>query len=566
VALLAVPLVVCSTAFAGTTASWVTTLRLSKDATLDVTEEIQQDFGKTNRHGIFRIIPVDYPTTSGAKMHTQLLVKDVKDEFGNLLPYTARTTGDDVKIQIGDPDKTVTGKHVYVIHYIVRRAVNFFDHQPEVYWNAVGTEWPFPIGKAQVLLYLPAGVDFQKVDLRAFKGPPGATNKAEAYKAADGVAARAENLAPGEGLTLVTRLPQEAIVEPTFWQELLWFVTDWLPAFLIPAFVGGCMWLLWWSGGRDQDGGKPIAVEWNPPTQLSPAEVGTLVDEHCDMQDVISILIDLAARGYIKIKEIKTTQLLFFSNKDYEFTKLAAPSAQPLSEYERKFLIGVFGTSPDGACVRLSDLKEHFYVQLPAIKKAIYASLMNKHMFQQSPDEVRTTWIILATITFFASIPTMELGHIPAGIGLLISGIIIGALAGAMPAKTAAGSKAARESLGFARFVKLAEKDRIRVLAKDDPTMFGRLLPYALVLGAADQWAEAFKEIMTRPPDWYEPYGCYDSNYSFSSTSFVHDLGGGLHTMQQTFSATPAASGGSGFSDGGGFSGGGFGGGGGGEW
>ena len=91
-----------------------------------------------------------------------------------------------------------------------------------------------------------------------------------------------------------------------------------------------------------------------------------------------------------------------------------------------------------------------------------------------------------------------------------------------------------------------------------------------MVLGAADQWAEAFHSLLTEPPSWYIPYGYGSSGYTFSSRNFVHDLGNGMNTMSQTFASTPApppssaGSGGSGFS--GGFSGGGFGGGGGGSW
>jgi uncharacterized membrane protein len=120
--------------------------------------------------------------------------------------------------------------------------------------------------------------------------------------------------------------------------------------------------------------------------------------------------------------------------------------------------------------------------------------------------------------------------------------------------------------MGFARFVQLAEKERIRVLAKDDPTIFGRLLPYAMVLGVADEWADRFADLLTEPPDWYVPYG-YGPGYAFSPHHFVRDLGSGMNTMGSTFSSQPQSSGGSGgsgFSGGG--SGGGFGGGGGGSW
>jgi uncharacterized membrane protein len=102
------------------------------------------------------------------------------------------------------------------------------------------------------------------------------------------------------------------------------------------------------------------------------------------------------------------------------------------------------------------------------------------------------------------------------------------------------------------------------MLAKDDPTIFGRLLPYAMVLGVADQWATAFRDLMTEPPDWF--IGPYGYGHPFSPNVFINDLGSGMQTMGSTFQSAPssAGSGGSGFSGGG--VGGGFGGGGGGSW
>jgi uncharacterized membrane protein len=133
-----------------------------------------------------------------------------------------------------------------------------------------------------------------------------------------------------------------------------------------------------------------------------------------------------------------------------------------------------------------------------------------------------------------------------------------------MPAKTMLGTRKLIECLSFKRFVTLVEKDRIREMATKDPTVFGRLLPYAMVLGVADQWAEAFADLMNSPPDWYQSY----DNRPFNSRWFITDLGSGMRTMQRTLTSQPqqssAGSGGSGFS--GGFSGGGFGGGGGSSW
>ncbi|HZX13985.1 MAG TPA: DUF2207 domain-containing protein, partial [Thermodesulfobacteriota bacterium] len=147
-----------------------------------------------------------------------------------------------------------------------------------------------------------------------------------------------------------------------------------------------------------------------------------------------------------------------------------------------------------------------------------------------------------------------------------VSGIFILIFSRFMPRKTKKGSLAKEEILGFREFIERAERDRIKRLAKEDPTLFDRVLPYALVLGLEDRWAEAFHDMYKSPPSWYDSPGYRNS---FSPRIFVSDLGRSLSVMNSSFASTPSKSGGysggSGFG-GGGSSGGGFGGGGGGSW
>ena len=88
-------------------------------------------------------------------------------------------------------------------------------------------------------------------------------------------------------------------------------------------------------------------------------------------------------------------------------------------------------------------------------------------------------------------------------------------------------------------------------------------LPYAVVLGVADRWADAFAGIYATPPTWYvgHDHGLLDTN------DLVRNVGRSMDTMSRTLTSHPssAGSGDSGFSSGG-SSGGGFGGGGGGSW
>ncbi|MBS1956185.1 MAG: DUF2207 domain-containing protein [Cyanobacteria bacterium SZAS-4] len=550
-----------------------TAIIINKDSSVDITDSIMIDFGTTKRHGIFRTIPVMYDRY-GVSYSLPLKVISVTTDSGRPEPYQFSHQGNDLMIKVGDAGHTVSGAHMYRIKFKVDRAVNFFDKTPEFYWNVTGDQWPYPINHAHATVEVPAGIDQKDIRATSYYGPPG--SKTNAFSSVQGPIVRfstVQPLQPGEGLTIVIGMPAGSVIPPPWWKEYLQYMLDSWPAWVVPCATLAVMSLLWWNSGRDVDGNHPIAVEWTPPKDLSPAEVGTLVDESCDMEDIVSTLIDLAVRGHLIISQTTSKTLFFFSNKDYVFTKTEPPATEKLSPHEEEFLRGIFNYNVQtNATNNLSDLKAQFYTHLPTIKKNIYDSLASKGLFLKNPDSVRSDYQGLAIVFFLIGIWTI-VHHTAWGFGIMCSGVIVYMFAKAMPARTAAGSQATRECLGFARFVRMAEKDRIRVLAKDDPTIFGRLLPYAMVLGAADQWAEAFEGLMTAPPDWYR-VSDYGDNYRFSASDFVNDLGNGMNTMRSTFASVPvssgssgygsAASGDSGFS--GGFSGGGFGGGGGGSW
>src|SRR5690606_2575411 len=160
----------------------------------------------------------------------------------------------------------------------------------------------------------------------------------------------------------------------------------------------------------------------------------------------------------------------------------------------------------------------------PAIKSGIYQSLVDKHLFVSNPENTRGMYYGTGIVVGIIGVILFFVGQAAWGLGLLLAGIWCLAFARAMPAKTATGSRLLRQCLGFQRFVELAEKDRIKVLADKDPTIFGRLLPYAMVLGVADQWADAFKDLLREPPDWY--IGPHSGAY-FTPRAFVNDLGHG---------------------------------------
>jgi hypothetical protein len=122
---------------------YTTDVTIEPAGTILVKETIDYDFGSFPRHGIFRKITdrVDYPPKPGYDRVYPIDVLSVTATGGASADYSVDDVDQYKQIKIGDPDKTITGAHRYVITYRVRGAFNGFKDHDELVWNAIGTEW-----------------------------------------------------------------------------------------------------------------------------------------------------------------------------------------------------------------------------------------------------------------------------------------------------------------------------------------------------------------------------------------------------------------------------------------
>ncbi|MEZ4546872.1 MAG: DUF2207 domain-containing protein [Thermodesulfobacteriota bacterium] len=209
-------------------------------------------------------------------------------------------------------------------------------------------------------------------------------------------------------------------------------------------------------------------------------------------------------------------------DRDYKLIKTKEAVPEGLKPHEKKVLDGIFKSGEE---VEISDLRNKFYKELPGIKNIRRAG--NRRLLPRGPGgEVKGIykWVrYSALIVGFALFTNFLLK-----ISIALSGVIILAWSGFMPRKTKQGALANEELLGFREFIDKAEKNRIEALAKDDPTLFDRVLPFALVFGLEEKWADAFKDIYREPPGWYSSPGY---NNSFTPRIFAADIGRSLRVM-----------------------------------
>lgn len=539
-------------------------IALAGDDSFTVTETIDYDFGNERRRGIYREIRIAYGRGQAADYHIALELESVTDAAGNPRPTAVTSSGGLRRIRIGDPDRQVSGVQTYRIRYRVRRGLLWFDSHDELYWNVTGNDWKIPVAGAAATVRLPEGVRADDVRSACFTGPQGAIESACSLSTrADRLRVVADrSMGPGEGLTLVVGLAKGILSEPTSWQKTRERLSDYVSVWsLLPFATLAAMLYLWRRHGRDPASRAAVPVRYEPPEGLTPAEVGTLLDEKADIDDITATILDLAVRGYLEIEELPSSFFLFLSNRDYQLRRLRHLDAGA-REHEKELVGGLFSGSDR---VKISGLKNKFHTRLPEIRKALYHQLSRQHgFFPASPDRVRHFWrvggFVVMGLAFVCL--SLQLLAVRSALPVVLAGGIVVLFSGAMPRRTRKGRRAYEEILGFREFLTRVDADRLERSGGRSAGRFEQVLPYAVVLGVADQWADAFADVYTEPPSWYHGTG----RGHFAPREFVSDLGHGLSTVGQTLQSKPSGSGSSGLGGGGGFSGGGFGGGGGGSW
>jgi uncharacterized membrane protein YgcG len=560
---------------------------IEKSGTLEVHETIVYDFGNSARHGIDRELVRRETFDAKHDRLYELHVLGVSANEGTPHNVDLSTQGSFLRVRIGDPNRTITGVHTYEIGYTVRGAMLSFPDHDELNWDVIGNQWRAPIEHATATVHAPATIE----KIACFSGPPGSRAGCDEASANGTSAGFAQaGLAEGSGMTAVIALPKGVIIpEPMPMLEKRRTLGDAFAVTPATVGVGGGLAALGVAGvsvlayrhGRDRrwtgsavDAAmgnvtgeeEPIPlgqetagpVEFVPPDDVRPGQVGILVDEQANLLDVTATIVDLAVRGHLRISEVEGGR-----QPDYELTRTDGGKGE-LQPYERELYDALFATGPD---VKLSDLKYKFTSQLATVKNAMYDDVVTNRWYRVRPDRTRLWWrligiavtvlgialtIVIAAVSSFGLIP----------LAVLVTGIALLAVGGKMPARTGKGSAIYSRIEGFRRLFDEGEEDTRQRFAEKQG-IFSDYLPYAIVFGCTKKWARAFEGLdaaQLGAASWYSGPNLIGA---FALASAMDDFD--TRAAGTLYASQPSSSSSSGFS-GGGFSGGGGGGGGGGSW
>lgn len=543
-------------------------VKVHPDSSIDIRETINYNFGDAYRHGIFREIPYTTTNKEGKKFKFDIKIQSVKDFESPILPYEGRPIqysksiqNESIVLKIGDPNKTITGKHAYVISYTVKGAFTYFSDHDELYWNAIGTGWQVPINSAFTTIDLSelSGVKLANKDAVCYVGAQGSISQDCKIVLSGGTVQIQSTriLNPYEGLTFAISLPIGVVEmhEPAEYNPLFWIIVAILVILFLNFIATITVILIWYYKGRDPKDDRVLVRMYDSPKdknglEMTPLEMGTIIDETADTKDITAELIYLAIHKYIVIKEDdkKKTHLLRGPNFN-DAVKMAKLKTHQTD------LIAALGLDKKED-VNLSNLSQSakLWEATEEIKTQMYKKLTDDGYFASNPKNTRTKYFLIGCAMFFLL--------------LIIPGVLMMIFSYFMPKRTQIGLEAKRHAFGLKQF--LTSQERQFEFQEKNFYLFEKLLPFAISFGVAKIWAGRFADLLNYNPDWYQS----NASGNFTTVALVDSLDRGIirasnsaqigsrATATRVSSSTGHSSG----FGGGGFSGGGGGGGGGGSW
>lgn len=578
-------------------------MKVTPQNTYQIEETLEVTFQK-QRHGIYRDIPIvnDVERQDGSKDRIVARVENISCGEDK---YEVSREGNICRIQIGDEDETLIGSKTYHISYDYVMGKDVLEDNDEFYFNVIGNGWNTTIRNVSFSIEMPG--EFEEENLGMAYGSYGSQKHKDLYYSIE------ENVIHGKldsdvvlqpkcGVTVRLLLPEGYFI---YENETSWFVYGAIALGIAGMILG---FVLWYTYGRDDT--VVETVEFHAPDGLNSVDLAFVYKGNLGNDDVISLIVYLAQKGYLEIQEESGKR-----SKDFVLIKKKPYDGD--NEAERLFLNGLFGS---GNRATKKSLQNKFYKTVESIvslvnrkenkQKIFYANSLNKGKF---------LWAISLAVYFLAGFVPLSQYHYSAitgaiaalGVGIafmmafsllftqaelwvrIMLFIVVGFISlmgyfifdhealhyaglwyqtayyfavvasgvmmffsSYMSKRTEYGTQMLGRIRGFKHFLEVAEKQRLEMLVAENPQYFYEILPYTYVLGISDKWIKKFESISLEPPAWYGSH----SGGTFNMVMFGHFMNTTMKSASAAMTSTPSSGGG------GGFSGGGSGGGGGGSW
>lgn len=477
-----------------------TQVDILRDGTLRVSERVHYDAEGAWRRGAVRdlnrvVLVGEQPT------RLEITVLDVRDDAGRAIVHREEQDPARVRVWIGDQEGLRSGELAYILEYEVRGAIAFGEERDGLVWNVTGWEWAVPVDRATAAVAVPSAGSHQ-ITRSCYTGPPGARDPACSATVSEGQwTFSADDLPAGHGLTVGVEWPSGIVSAPTAWSRFraqLRAVPTWTVAPLVVALL-----MLFYASRRGvlhRVGEVSLALP-----DVRPAVIGAVWDDSVDLDDVVATVLDLAVRGHISVLELPSSRRTFFARRAFQMNR-NRDVIDPISAWERALLDALFEMSD---VVLVSSLRRQAYRELPRLRAGLYRHLSQEvAVLTGAPQEVRGRLALAGWALVLIGLLALFLPALPYGASYALFGsatvLFIGGAV--LPLRSRAGVLMRRRAAGLrAAMTRLAPG-----AVPEDAPDFHTLLPYAWVLGVADDWVRAHDGHTVGPPPWFRELDAAD--------------------------------------------------------
>ncbi|MBQ3281186.1 MAG: DUF2207 domain-containing protein [Eubacterium sp.] len=346
-------------------------MTVNEDDTYLIHETLQVEFTAPS-HGIYYVVPLKTTLErDGQKSVYYAKVKDFEMISGQ--PYKNQSDDGQAYYRIGDPNAYADTQTTYEYSYIYDTGGDHFNDGDEVYHNLVGASWEAQsIDHVSFRVTFPKDIDMNNVGIKngdQLDIPFETEGNTVVYGETDESTLR--------GLTIRAVLPDGYFTRQAKTSNVLFYV---LVAILAVIAVVGIV--LWRKYGVDPKIVEP--VEFYPPEGLSAPEVGYLSDGTIKGDHVVSILLSLADKGYLKIVESHEQKGKIFKHDKTTYTIVKEKEYDGKVIGEAEFMRGLFKNGRDS--VTVSELNDSFYKTVNSIKKKIEKKYEKKLTDEKAAD------------------------------------------------------------------------------------------------------------------------------------------------------------------------------------
>lgn len=343
-------------------------IKVGKDNIYHITEKIKAHFNES-RHGIIRKIPTynEVIRNDGSKSANRARISNIKlSDY-----YTTSGDGESQSIKIGDPDQTITGDKNYEISYDYDIGPDRLAKADEFYFNIIGDQWDTAIREVNFTVQMPDKFDASKLGFTS--GAKYSTDSTNILYTIDGNKIYGINkqiLGSNEALTMRLTLPDGYYQRQ--WSLGEWLVDNyWLVGMVMAGVLLLVTILIWLFHGRD--GLVTKVISYGPPDGLDSLDTDLVYNGYPTNKGVISLLIYLANKGYLKIHIDKTPvknyqigPIKYNTGGDESYRIEKIKDYDGGVESERLFFDGLFKYGFNN--VTEADLYNDFYQTVEAVK------------------------------------------------------------------------------------------------------------------------------------------------------------------------------------------------------